>query len=314
MKQEAREAFLLKEGSGMTLPDCVRIALGRDIQASVKTSTVDAVDGFVQHCLNLEKQGRLRPRTVQWYRDSLEILLLSFPASDLDDLTRPILKKWIEGFPNATSAQTLYRAVRRMIRWSFSQNPPMINHNPTAGLVFDLGKRKKNEISILSPEQCQQLIEKGEEYRYAFAVALFAMIRPEEIAGRDKPFLDWSAVDRENRAIWISAEISKTGKARVIEHIPENFWEIIKDAPATGPICHSLIRQMIRKGREILDFKKWPQDVLRHSGASYYLAFTGDVGRLVLNLGHEGGTALIHTRYRRPLPKAQAEKFYQIGV
>ena len=38
MKQEAREALILLEGSGLTLPDCARIALGKDTVASIETS------------------------------------------------------------------------------------------------------------------------------------------------------------------------------------------------------------------------------------------------------------------------------------
>jgi hypothetical protein len=311
-KYEARAAFDALEGSGLTISDCIRIALGRDTVASKKTTLSDAIHEFLWNNLQKQKRGAMRPVTVEWYRKTLEIFDASFDGYILDDFDRAGLKKWFEAYPGASATvNTLHRSIRAMFRWAARQDPPLIKIDPTAGLQLDLGNGKSGPISTFSPEQAHALIEQGGPHKYVYALGLYAGLRPEEIAGRDKPKLDWSAINRQDRIIRISDDIAKTGRVRILEGLSDKLWDILSSGPLVGAISPTETRQSVRCAKEILGLEKWPQDVLRHSFATYDLAMHGDIGRTSLLLGHEGKTSLLFTRYRGVRRKVEAERYFQ---
>jgi hypothetical protein len=57
---------------------------------------------------------------------------------------------------------------------------------------------------------------------------------------------------------------------------------------------HITRRRYLRALRDYLRFKRWPQDVLRHTAASNLLAFHQDAGKVAAFLGHSAGILLRH--------------------
>jgi integrase len=69
-------------------------------------------------------------------------------------------------------------------------------------------------------------------------------------------------------------------------------------------------RFRLRKLRDALGFEKWPQDLLRHSCASYMLAAEGDVGRVAKFLGNSVTVVLNH--YQELVSKADGLRFQNL--
>ena len=124
---------------------------------------------------------------------------------------------------------------------------------------------------------------------------LYAGIRPHEVAR-----LTWAQVDLQARAIYILPRHSKTGGAgRVTIHRPlQRILRAHKRADEEG-ICP---RNWLRHWRELRRAsgwgggRKWPQDALRHTFASYHLSHFRSFAELQVEIGHRD-SALLRTRY-----------------
>jgi hypothetical protein len=55
---------------------------------------------------------------------------------------------------------------------------------------------------------------------------------------------------------------------------------------------------------------KFPQDLFRHTAASYLLALHGDAGKVATMLGNSSSVLLRH--YHEPVNKADCDRFWSI--
>jgi len=76
-------------------------------------------------------------------------------------------------------------------------------------------------------------------------------------------------------------------------------------------LSHVTRRRYLRALREFLGFKRWPQDILRHTAASNLLAFHQDAGKVASFLGHSAGTLL--RNYKALIFKEDAEKWMNLS-
>ena len=131
-------------------------------------------------------------------------------------------------------------------------------------------------VPVLTPQEIEQLTTTAEAYQggscaAAVGMMLYAGIRPHEVAR-----LTWAQVDLQARAIYILPRHSKTGGARrVTIHRPlQRILRALKRAE-NEKICP---RNWLRHWRELRRAsgwsggRKWPQDALRHTFASYHLS------------------------------------------
>ena len=129
----------------------------------------------------------------------------------------------------------------------------------------------------------------------AVGMMLYAGIRPHEVAR-----LTWEQVDLRERAIYILPRHSKTGGARrVTIHRP--LLRILRaHKRADGErICPANWLQHWREVRRASGWgggRKWPQDALRHTFASYHLSHFRSYAELQVEIGHRDAT-LLRTRY-----------------
>ena len=156
-------------------------------------------------------------------------------------------------------------------------------------------------VPVLTPQEIEQLTTTAEAYQggscaAAVGMMLYAGIRPHEVAR-----LTWAQVDLQARAIYILPRHSKTGGARrVTIHRPlQRILRAHKRADEEG-ICP---RNWLRHWRELrraagwnTPARRWPQDALRHTFASYHLSHFRSYAELQLEIGHRDA-ALLRTRY-----------------
>jgi integrase len=307
-KADARDAIRILGGSSITLAGAAMIAVGQ--RRDSRSVTIDqALSAF----LAAQRASGNRPKTLYWYENTLNVLNREHGEKTTDDLTRADLLAWINARPLGSRPAYL-RAVRALFRWMASQEPALVRNDPSVGLSLP-SVHRETHIRFLSVPEADKLLRGCGVHLPSVALSLFAGIRPEEIAARGKPWLPWSCVDEVGQMVRVPAECAKTRRARIVEGLPPALWAWLGsrgDGQRDGTVGHGLSIQVARKSRTVLGLPKWPQDVLRHTFATYAVALTSDAAKVSLWLGHEGSTALIHRHYRGLATKAQAEAFFAL--
>lgn len=140
-----------------------------------------------------------------------------------------------------------------------------------------------------------------------FALALMAGVRPEEC---DR--LTWDALDLDRATLRIDAAASKVRRRRIVHLLPAAVaWlRIARNGGAELPLPRITRRRYLRAVRDRLGFEAWPQDVLRHSCASYLLALWQDAGKVADELGNSAAILLRH--YRELVHREDAERFWRL--
>ena len=155
-------------------------------------------------------------------------------------------------------------------------------------------------VPILNSREIEQITTTAQEYQggccaAAVGMMLYAGIRPYEVAR-----LTWEQVDLQERAIYILPRHSKTGGARrVTIHRPLLKILQLHAGKDTQNICPANWLVHWRKLRCAAGWnkeKRWPQDALRHTFASYHLSYFRSFSELQLEIGHRDST-LLRTRY-----------------
>ena len=168
-------------------------------------------------------------------------------------------------------------------------------------------------VPILTPEEAEQLVQAAREYKGgiclpAVGLMLYAGIRPHEVAR-----LRWGDVDLPGKRVNIAPQHSKTGGARPVTLLRPAL-QLLRTAQAPAPqrICPPQWLHHWRAVRQSAGWNRltrpWPQDICRHSYASYHAAHFRNLHELQLQMGHRS-TDLLRTRYLN-LPEASGTKAY----
>jgi integrase len=304
-RNDARQAFKLLSGTGISLADAARRAIeGR--RAVAATTVGAAADRFLRTRLQ-----DCRRATYTWYEARLGFLVAAFGERTLDDVTRADLRRWIDGLETGATAKAAnVRAARSLWRWAMRQEPQLAAVDPTLGLASSVRPRDGAEPAVLQAAEGAKVLAAAGPHRSALALMMFAGIRPHELAGTNKPRLLWRHVNTADRIVIVPGEVSKTGRRRPIEGLPETVWRWLAPGAADQPVATVSARQIINTARRALGWATWPHDCLRHTFASHALALTSDPGAVSLWLGHEGRPTLLHRHYRGLSTKAVAEAWF----
>lgn len=318
-KIDARAALKLLDGSGISLEDAARKAI--EGKRALKRVTVqEAADMFLRIKLNK------RPATASWYLSRINLLCVDIGDRMIDEVTRAEFREWLntENLGAAARAGRV-RAVKALWRWAIAQEPQLAVNDITGGLPTQ-SSRQSEDIRFLSVSECSSIMEGAGKYTAALALMLFAGIRPEEIRSKDKPPLLWRHINIDERIIRIPGDIAKTGRARLIEGLPNTVWQwltvVVDQLPsndpklARQPICPYISVQAVRHAKALAGYgpdNPWPSDALRHSFATYHVAAFNDPGLCAMLMGHEGNPTMLHRHYRGLATKKEAQRFWQIA-
>jgi integrase len=95
----------------------------------------------------------------------------------------------------------------------------------------------------------------------------------------------------ENLKEWLLPYADRAGKLWLLSHM--EFYRDLEAARANAGIS------------------KWPSNALRHSYASYHLAYHQNAAALALQMGHTS-QAMIFSNYRELVTKQDAERYWRI--
>ena len=326
-KADAREALKLLAGTEITLLEAARRAV-KGQRALRRAMFPAAVDEFV---LAKIKEGA-RHATVDWYDERLRPLADVIGEKIFDTINRAELKEALEAtFPTAPARAASARACRALWRWAMHTENPIAGADITMGLDFKgkgptPAKPVPKAPKVLSIAQCQAILDgMPEQYLGALGLLLFAGIRPEEVAGPQKEWMRWEHVSTKDKIVRVPEEISKTRKARPLENLPPAIWRCMKPLGLTDNVCPRSARALLQYAKKLAGYKTreqagppWPHDALRHTFATYALAFTQDPGQVAMWLGHEGKPEMLLTTYRGQnsadgmITQGLAKKFFML--
>lgn len=165
---------------------------------------------------------------------------------------------------------------------------------------------------ILSVADARRLLNLCRKLKPRFlgylTLGLFAGIRPVELTR-----LQWEAVNLERRVVKIDASVAKVRQRRWVP-LSENAVEWLRlCAPHRGPVAPPLatLRRWRRRLVKEMGWPHgWPQDLLRHTAASYQLASEQDVAKVCVGLGNSPDILLNH--YRELVTPEEAAAFWSI--
>ena len=238
----------------------------------------------------------LRNRLATFSADFGELTISAVQPSQIDD--------WLRGLTVAPQTSNNFRTVLRTLFES-----AVVRGYARDNAVAKTAKAKvvRGAPVVFTPAQMQTVLEKApRDFIPYLAIGAFAGLRSAEIER-----LDWSEIDLKEKLIHIKAEKSKSAQRRLVM-ISDNLLAWLaphyrKAGPVADPERVRVARDKTCEAATI----KWPANVLRHSFASYHLAYHKNAATTAAELGHTS-PAMLYKHYREVVRPDAAAKWWQV--
>lgn len=323
LAEKATAAEALLRPYGLDILEAARIVAAIRDRETASRKLSEAADAWLAAC-----EG-LRPRTVRNYRltaDKLreplgERLLATITADELQAAVAPA------GSSGASAAERIRNA---KAFWNYSADKGWCQAEVFAKVETPKTGRDDDEIDILTPAEAELLLRTAEAHFpqavASYALQLFAGIRVEELARMDVEHVTADGID-------LPAAVTKKGRRRHITpnttlaawlarypFAPCSNWRETSAAVrrlAGWDVSSRILRERIDAGKmEPMPEPTrgtWPQNVLRHSHASYAVASGIALESLLFEFGHVGKPDVLRQHYLGRASKKQALEFFAIA-
>lgn len=194
--------------------------------------------------------------------------------------------------------------------------------NPCEMVQVEAGGR---EIIILSVTETVDLLQAAKASPHHsqvvpyVATCLFAGLRPGEAE-----HLDWKDLHFDIKEIDVRPETSKTRKLRHVRMEPALIEWLMPYRKRNGKIIGEAFRDKWEAVRRAAGYRvgsapeggwpktarRWPEDVMRHSFASYWLPIYHSKAELAMQMGNSQD--VIDRHYRRTIREADAKAFWSL--
>lgn len=273
-------------------------------QAFAKTATLQ---GTITDLLAAFAAARkdLRPKTLQGYREAVARARRAI-GDNLSGYSTDALRAFLAPLTPATH-NLILRSLSAVFSWGAKNG--LLPHNPAEGLATVRTTAPRR--AILTIEQAEALLAHAQAHVPRalpyLPLCLFAGLRPAEC-------LRLTPADVGPEYILLTEAHTKTASARTV-HVRPNLraWLDAYPIPAEGP-AHGLSEGRFKRALTALAKAAgvpWPQDVLRHSFASYAYELTRDAAATAFEMGHQG-TAIFFRHYRGLVPPGAGQRFFSI--
>lgn len=168
------------------------------------------------------------------------------------------------------------------------------------------GQLRREDPVVFTVEETEKLINGARvEIVPYLALAAFAGIRSAEIVR-----LKWEDINFETRHIAMSSRITKTGRRRMINMMPNLIDWLEPFRGQKGPVVPlSEVHRHLRK-LQLDTGVVWKKNALRHGHVTYLMALTGNSAQVSQETGHSVDE--METSYKGLVTKAEAERYYAI--
>lgn len=259
----------------------------------------------IAHCIDAVVEAKRAANRTARYVKSLGYYLRQFAAGREDralaDFTAEDVEAWLSRYPSSYTRQTWLNRLSTL--FAFAVRRGYVAANPCDRI--DRVTVDKKPPAILTLDQSRQLLSACSNVMRPYLVlGMFAGIRPEEIER-----MEWPQINLDTGTVRVDG---KTRRRRLVKLEPIAVAELRKHPLRTGSVAPSsaTIARWRKSARRVVGLDKWPQDLLRHTAASYLLAHHGDAGKVATMLGNSAGILLTH--YHEPVTKADAEAFFKV--
>ena len=298
---DARRAFerLAEAGLSISLDHAIEVALPLLRVSGSRITVRQLLAEFAEI-----KAPSWRPHTAANFRQASAMMNEALGDTLLTELTSPILGAWLNSYERPAYIAGMIRTLRPAFSYAVRQG--MLPESPFSKLE-PVRVPARAEIDIFTPAEARRLMETAtEECRAAFALLLFAGIRPVELTK-----LTWGAI--RDGYVHLTPSVAKTAQVRNVEMEPTlAAWLATcgthrpdeKVCPANWKRKSQAIkREAGLSGR---------QDTARHSYASYHLATYRDKAALLENMGHSANSAILMRHYRAAATPTDAAQYWAI--
>lgn len=314
--QEAEAAFQMLNGKSLML--AVQFFSEHYKEPLQKMLAVTAYNYFIRA---KEMEKKLRPRAINNLQSRVGTFIKQQPeTAHVHDIPEAAVLAYV--FKDRISARTATNNLYAMNNFfRFCQKRRWIQSNPLAN-----AERPKIDAKtpvILSVEKVRELFQKATRYKQGrmvpyLTLATFAAIRPAEIER-----LNWSDIKELNSKtpyIVIEGEHAKKRKRRVVA-LSKNAaaWLRIYAEKKRAFVGVNFRRDFDRvkllagfgtPTKKHPELKRWPDDVLRHTGVTHKLNETGSASKTALWAGNSEDT--IHEHYKGIADDAESKRFWSI--
>jgi integrase len=294
---------LLGEGSPQRLVEIVEQHLARE-KARTASITFES--------LKTEFKNSKKHRSAAYLRQIRQAFtkLDHLGKTKVSDISATDIEEALAGM--AETNRNLHLRVLRAA-FNYAMKKQWAAKNPVDAL--DFASERHGEVEVLTNRQAAKLLVASRrldpELLPYTLFGMFAGIRPEELQR-----MRWEHVKLDEHHIILPADVTKTGRRRVVDLEPALAtwleWFIEDRGDQKGLVTPKRnLRKRLRAIRKKAGIINWVQDVMRHSYASNWLALHGDIDRLLLNLGHYSPKVLWE-HYHKAVLRKDAEKFWAL--
>jgi len=247
----------------------------------------------------------LRSRLKKFADDFDGKLVAKFMTTEIDQWLRSLTDSET-GQPVAPTTRNNFRRILN-VAFNFAHDRGYCVGNPVAKTA----KAKVIEAAagILTVEETSQLLDSAPEKLIPYiAIGAFAGLRRAELER-----LDWKEIDLQSRLIEVTASKAKSARRRFVKIKPNLLEWLRPRVEPRGPVTPPGYRKLLDAARKAAGNQRWPNNALRHSFASYYLAHFKKAGaaELALEMGHTNAN-LVFQHYRELVKPRDAKRYWNI--
>lgn len=263
----------------------------------------------IKEMLAAKERANCRPKYVLNLRQFFGAFARGREAMPLSAVGVDEVEEWLgQRHKTPASRETGINRIRTLM--SFALRRGWITTNPCERL--DRVRIDHGIPSTFDVPRCRELLRVVVQHEPRclawFVLGLFVGLRPSEA-----DLTDWHNVNLEAGTVTVDAAACKTRRRRVVECMPAAVaWLRFARDHGLGRLdmSHATRRRALRRICQALGLKGWPQDVLRHTAATFLLAELQDAGKVAHRLGNSAGVLMRH--YIGLVTRQQAAEFWAL--
>jgi integrase len=299
----ARDCATLLEPHGKSLADATSFYL----EYLEKLSRSISVGGLVSEYQESRRRAGLSRVHLADLNYRLGRFTRDFGPQPVRTLTPEAIEDWLHQLGLGPKSYNNFRS-RLSALFSYGCARRYLDENPTEAL--SPSKIVAAPPEIFTPaELAAVLAHTDEELLPALVLGAFTGVRTAELLR-----LSWADVDLSGGYVHVAAAKAKSARRRLIP-IPDNLREWLAPYGArVGQVCalrEQYYHRACARTAHAAGLVRWPKNGLRHSFASYYLAYHQNAPELSLHMGHTNVRQLFES-YREVVTKEAGARYWVI--